>query len=81
MFKTYIDPKVYEKGKVEGVLEGEIKGKIESIADFLSDLDDFSEEIQERMFAKEPNIETLKVWTKYAKKVESVNEFITLTGI
>ena len=60
MMETLFNPAVYNRGRTEGKIEGEINGKTEDIIGFLSELDDYTANIQSIITNKNPDIETLK---------------------
>lgn len=71
MVKTFIDPIVMEKGKIEGKIED----RIEAILELLEDHGPISESVRERITG-ETQMATLKKWLKLAARVNSIDEFV-----
>ena len=62
------------EGKIEGKREGRLLGKAESVIELLEEYGEVSDTLRNRIMA-ETDIETLKIWHKYAAKAESIEQF------
>ena len=62
------------EGKIEGKREGRLLGKAESVIELLEEYGEVSDTLRNRIMA-ETDIETLKIWHKYAAKTESIEQF------
>ena len=69
--------KIIELEAYNILVTGKIQGKIESILDFLGDLGDIPQFLQEQIL-KEKDLETLNNWLKISAKTDSIESFIRL---
>ena len=66
-----------KKGEAKGEAKGRIFGKAESIIDLLNEYGEIPEDLRQTIL-QESNPETLKRWLKFAAKVDSIEEFISI---
>ncbi|MDQ8738685.1 hypothetical protein [Paenibacillus sp. LHD-38] len=74
MIKTFIDPALIEKGRIEGEIKGRIELLIEMILESLEEKGNLQPELVEKISAEREFIK-LKNWNKLASRIKSVDEF------
>ena len=56
------------------VAEGRTEGRLEALLDILTEMGSVPKDLQERLQGLDE--ETLRIWTKFAVKVESMDDFL-----
>jgi predicted transposase YdaD len=68
------------KERREGKIEGKIEGRIEDILEWLDQIGNVPEELEQHIKAQK-DVDTLRTWLKWAARAESVEEFIDKVGM
>lgn len=69
-----------EEGKAQGREEGKAQGKAEAIIDFLNDIGELPDSL-ENLIMEQTDAQTLQKWLKLAARASSIEEFEKAIGL